>query len=173
MRGVSFPEPARFCPYCATALEPRDDHGIPRPTCPKCGYIAYQNPSPAVGVVLPHEGGILLVRRKYEPRAGMWSLPAGFMEYGEGPEETARREVREETGFEIDLDLLLGAYPGADDPRVRVVLMVYLGRIIGGIGQPGDDASELGTYTLEALPEDLAFRSHLRAIEAYRAHLRR
>ena len=170
---MSFPEPARFCPYCATALEPRDDHGIPRPTCPQCGYIAYQNPSPAVGVVLPHEGGILLVRRKYEPRAGMWSLPAGFMEYGEGPEETARREVREETGFEIDLDVLLGAYRGADDPRVRVVLMVYLGRIVGGLAQPGDDASELGIYTLEALPEDLAFRSHLRAIEDYRAHLTR
>ena len=170
---MSFPEPARFCPYCATALEPRDDHGIPRPTCPQCGYIAYQNPSPAVGVVLPHEGGIVLVRRKYEPRAGMWSLPAGFMEYGEGPQETARREVREETGFEIDLDHLLGAYRGADDPRVRVVLMVYLGRVVGGQAQPGDDASELGIYTLEALPDDLAFRSHRIAIEAYQAHLRR
>lgn len=170
---MSFPTPARFCPYCATPLEPRDDHGVARPTCPACGYVAYQNPSPAVGVVLPHESGILLVRRKYEPFAGLWSLPAGFMEYGEAPEETARREVLEETGYQVALDRLLGAYRGADDPRVRVVLLVYLARVTGGVGRPGDDAAELGVFPLEKLPDDLAFRSHKSALADYRSHLAR
>ena len=170
---MSFPTPARFCPYCATPLEPRDDHGVLRPTCPACGYVAYQNPSPAVGVVLPHEGGVLLVRRKFEPYAGMWSLPAGFMEYGEGPEETARRETFEETGFEVALEHLLGAYRGTDDPRVRVVLLVYLARVVGGEGRAGDDAAELRIFSLRDLPHDLAFRSHRNALEDYRTHLSR
>jgi ADP-ribose pyrophosphatase YjhB (NUDIX family) len=170
---VSLPRPAKFCPYCATKLVRRDDHGTLRPTCPACEFIAYQNPSPAVGVVLPKNGGIVLVRRKYEPYAGLWSLPAGFMEYGESPETTARREVLEETGYQIALEGLVGAYRGVDDPRVRVVLLVYRGSITGGRARPGDDASEVKVFPLEHPPEDLAFRSHRRALKDYRTILAR
>ena len=95
------PPAARFCPHCGTPLVPRDDHGVVRPTCPACSFIAYQNPAPAVGAILEKKGSIVLVRRRYEPQVGRWGLPAGFMEYGEGPEETAIRETLEETGLRI------------------------------------------------------------------------
>jgi ADP-ribose pyrophosphatase YjhB (NUDIX family) len=170
---VSLPRPARFCPYCATRLVRRDDHGRRRPTCPACGFVAYQNPSPAVGVVLPSAGGVLLVRRKFEPYAGRWSLPAGFMEYGEAPEDTARRETLEETGLRVRLERLLGAYRGQDDPRVQVVLLVYAGKILGGRPRPGDDASEIGVFPLRRPPADLAFRSHRAALRDYRRSLER
>jgi len=170
---MSLPRPARFCPYCATKLVRRDDHGTPRPTCPVCEFIAYQNPSPAVGVLLPRKGGLVFVRRKFEPFAGMWSLPAGFMEYGEGPETTAKREVLEETGYRITVEGLVGAYRGMDDPRARVVLLVYRGRIAGGRARPGDDASEVKVFPVDAPPEDLAFRSHYRALRDYRRILAR
>src|SRR5436190_23987425 len=104
--------PARFCPYCAQRLVSADDHGTARPTCAACGYIAYQNPAPAVGVILEREGSLVLVKRRYEPKAGLWSLPAGFMEYPEAPEETAIRETLEETGLTIAIDALHGAYKG-------------------------------------------------------------
>lgn len=165
---MSFPRPARFCPYCATRLVRRDDHGVRRPTCPECGYIAYQNPSPAVGVIFPRDDGIVLVKRKFEPYAGQWSLPAGFMEYGESPEHTAKREIMEETGFEVELDGLIGAYRGTDDPRIKVVLLIYRGHIVGGRAQPGDDASDLKVFAVDDLPENLAFRSHKRAIRDYK-----
>lgn len=165
---MKLPRPARFCPYCAIKLVRRDDHGVARPTCTKCGFVAYQNPSPAVGVVLPTAEGVLFVRRRFDPYAGRWSLPAGFMEYGEAPEETARRETREETGYEIEIERLLGAYPGVDDPRVKVVLLVYVGRIVGGRPRPGDDADELGFYPLGRPPAGIAFRSHRRALADYR-----
>lgn len=170
---MSLPKPARYCPYCATKLVRREDHGTRRPTCPACGFIAYRNPSPAVGVVLPRANGIVFVRRKFEPFAGMWSLPAGFMEYGEGPETTARREVMEETGFRIAVAGLVGAYRGMDDPRARVVLLVYHGRITGGRARPGDDASEVKVFPLDAPPADIAFRSHHRALRDYRRILAR
>lgn len=139
-----------------------------RPTCPACGFVAYQNPSPAVAVIVPRAGNLLFVRRKFEPHAGLWSLPSGFMEYGEAPEETARRETLEETGLAIRVDRLIGAYPGHDDPRVRVVLLVYAGKVLGGRERAGDDAAELAWLPAGRAPSGLAFRSHRQALADYR-----
>ncbi|MBI1799502.1 MAG: NUDIX hydrolase, partial [Candidatus Eisenbacteria bacterium] len=129
-----------FCPRCATRLERRDDHGSPRPTCPECGFIHYRNPVPAAGVVLLRGAEVLMVRRRYDPRAGAWCLPAGFMEYGESPQRCAVRELREETGLIAKLTGLHGVYAGFDDPRVRAVLIVYFAERKGGRLVPGDDA---------------------------------
>lgn len=122
--------------------------------------------------MLPWKEGLLYVRRKFEPFAGRWSLPAGFMEYGEGPEETARRETFEETGLRVRLRSVLGAYRASDDPRVRVVLIVYVAEAVGGRPRPGDDASELGVFPVGRPPRELAFRSHRRALLDYRRRLR-
>ena len=158
--------PARFCPHCATRLAPADDHGTTRPTCPACGFVAYRNPAPAVGVIVEKAGRILLVRRKFEPMAGGWSLPAGFMEYGEGPEDTARRETLEETGLRIELTGLQGAYRAGTDTGVPVLLVVYRGQAVGGRLRPGDDAAEAGWYGPAERPE-LVFRSHRRALREF------
>ena len=166
------PPAARFCPHCGTALQPQDDHGVLRPTCPACGFIAYQNPAPAVGVILQRKDSIVLVRRRFEPQVGLWGLPAGFMEYGESPEETAIRETLEETGLRIAIDRLHGAYRGGGYHGARVVLIIYRGRILGGRLRPGDDADEVRWFALDALP-DLAFRSHRTALREYHQELRR
>jgi 8-oxo-dGTP diphosphatase len=165
--------PHRFCPYCATPLVPADDHGTLRPTCPECGHISYQNPAPAVGVILEQDGRVVLVKRRYEPRAGLWGLPAGFMEAGEAPEETALREALEETGLEIAIDRLHGAYQGAGSGTgARVVLLVYRARITGGSLFAGDDAEEVDWFDFVALP-DLAFESHKQALTEYHRELKR
>jgi len=165
-------KPARYCPYCATRLVPADDHGVMRPTCPACGFIAYRNPAPAVGVILEREEQIVLVRRKFEPMAGGWGLPAGFMEYGESPEATAVRETLEETGLSIELTGLQNAYRAGADTGVPVLLLVYRARLIGGRLQPGDDADDAGWFEAHARPE-LVFRSHRRALREFDAALRR
>lgn len=154
----------RHCPRCATPLERQDDHGTPRPACPACGYVHYRNPAPAAGVLLPQGGGILLVRRRFDPRAGAWCLPAGFMEYGETPEACAVRELREETGIEAELTGLFGVFAGFDDPRVRAVLILYAAKPVGGRLVPGDDAAEAAYFEAGALPEDIAFEAHRRAL---------
>ncbi len=164
--------PARYCPYCATRLVLADDHGTARPTCPACGHIAYRNPAPAVGVIIERRGQIVLVRRKFEPMAGGWGLPAGFMEYGESPEHTAVRETREETGLRIELAGLFGAYRAGSDTGSPVLLVVYRGRVVGGRLRAGDDASEAGWFAPAARPE-LVFRSHRRALREFDRERRR
>ncbi len=159
---------ARFCPYCATPLVLADDHGTDRPTCAACGFIAYRNPAPAVGVILERKDRIVLVRRRWEPKAGLWTLPAGFMEYGESPEQTAIREVREETGLTVEVSALHGAYRGGSESGARVLLLVYLARIRSGRLRAGDDASDVGWFEFGTFPE-LAFTSHRRALREYDA----
>ena len=134
------------------------------PTCPSCGYIWYRNPVPAAGVVLVEGPNVLLVRRRYEPRAGAWCLPAGFMEAGETPEGTAIRETREETGLDVRLAGLFGVYAGFDDPRVRAVLILYRAERTGGTLAPGDDAIEAEWFPFASPPADMAFASHRQAL---------
>ena len=155
----------RFCLRCGTRLVPRDDHGHMRPTCPNCGFIHYRNPVPAAGVVLVHAGKVLLVRRRFDPRAGAWCLPAGFMESGETPQRCARRELFEETGIRARIQRLFGVYAGFDDPRVRAVLILYTGERTGGRLRPGDDAMAARFYPLDRLPRRIAFESHRRALD--------
>jgi ADP-ribose pyrophosphatase YjhB (NUDIX family) len=166
-------EDMRFCPRCATPLERRDDHGTPRPTCPRCGFIHYRNPVPAAGVILSEGARVLLVKRAYDPRAGAWCLPAGFMEAGETPEHTAVREAREETGLEVALTGLFGVYAGFDDPRVRAVLVLYTADRAGGELRPGDDAIEAKFFALARLPKDIAFASHRQALAEFHDRTRR
>ena len=158
---------ARYCPRCATRLVRRDDHGSPRPTCPECGFIHYRNPVPAAGVILFGPAGLLMVRRRFDPRAGAWCLPAGFMEYGETPERCALRELKEETGIVGKIGQLFGVYAGHDDPRVRAVLIVYTAGRRGGRLKPGDDAIEARFFPLGRLPKQVAFASHRHAIAEF------
>jgi 8-oxo-dGTP diphosphatase len=164
---MSVPSRPRFCPQCGTALVRRDDRGHPRPTCPRCGFIFYRNPAPAAGVIVAEARGVLMVKRRWPPRARAWCLPAGFMEYGETPTRCAVRELREETGLKARLTGLFGVYAGHDDPRVRAVLVLYTARIDGGRLSPGDDAIEARWFPLDRLPRRIAFAAHRRALEDY------
>ncbi|HVP15428.1 MAG TPA: NUDIX hydrolase [Terriglobales bacterium] len=159
--------PFRFCPRCATPLEKLDDHGHTRLACPLCGWIHYRNPVPAAGVILEHRGRVLLVRRKFEPRAGAWCFPAGFMEYGETPEHCALRETAEETGLDARLTGLFGVYAGQDDPRTRAVLVLYTAERVGGRLKPGDDAIDAKWFAPRGVPRAIAFAAHRQALKDY------
>ena len=163
----------RFCPLCATPLVPRDDLGKRRPTCPACGFIHYRNPAPAAGVIVHQGGEVLLVKRKYAPRAGAWCLPAGFMEYGETPRQCATRELFEETGLRTRLGELFGVYAGLDDPRVRAILVLYLTGPVRGKLTPGDDAIEAEYFPLSRPPRNIAFAAHAQALREFAALLKR
>src|SRR5206468_9944443 len=132
------------------------------------GFIWLSNPVPGVRVLIQRKGSILLARRGHEPLKNAWGIPAGFMEYGEHPEETAVREALEETGLKVRLTGLFGVYAGRDDPRTRAVLILYNARIAGGKLQPGDDAIELGYFPLDHLPRPMAFRAHREALRDLR-----
>jgi 8-oxo-dGTP pyrophosphatase MutT (NUDIX family) len=119
MDQLILPDPGRpdYCARCATPLVLEMRGGRPRPICPACGWVYYAKPALGAAVAIEQEGQLVLVQRRFEPYAGWWMLPAGFVEYGEFAEDTAGREAEEETGLQVTLDGLLGLYFGAGDPR--------------------------------------------------------
>jgi ADP-ribose pyrophosphatase YjhB (NUDIX family) len=125
-----------------------------------------RNPFPTVDVIVERgDGRVLLVRRSSPPLG--WALPGGFVNYGESTEDAARREVAEETGVAVLLTELLGVYSRPDrDPRHHTLTVCYIGRSRGAV-KAGDDAAEVQEFSLDALPDDLAF-DHGQILRDYR-----
>ena len=161
-----------YCPWCRAELATRHIDGKTRKHCPECDFIYYRNPVPAAGGFIVEDGRVMLVKRKYPPRVGYWSFPAGFMEYGESPSHCAIREVKEETGLDVEVVSSFKVYSGSDDPRTRAILILYIVKPVGGEMSPGDDASELKYFPLNDLPDNIAFESHVRALHEYKEYLK-
>ncbi len=158
-----------LCPQCGAGMKTRPEGGAPRPYCPDCGFVQYLNPSPAAAVVLRRDERICLVKRRFPPKQGQWSLPSGFMEYDESPEQTAVRETLEETGLAVEIEDLLSVHQAILPPDRPVVLVVYAVRETGGELQAGDDAEEVGFFDLDAPPGPVAFASHRAVLASLRA----
>lgn len=98
---------------------------------------------------------IVLIKRRNPPPG--WALPGGFVDVGETLEQAAMREAREETELEITLEALLGCYSDpARDPRGHTVSVVYTASAYG-IPKAADDAAKLALFSVDDLPEKLAF----------------
>ena len=95
-----------YCIKCAGPMEKKVPKGESRQRsiCSECGYIHYLDPKIACGTIPEHEGQLVLIRRKIDPRAGYWSFPCGFMEIDETTREAAIRETQEETGLEVEIE---------------------------------------------------------------------
>jgi len=160
----------RYCPHCRTGMTLRAEGGVQRPTCPACGYVQYLNPAPAAAVILERDDGtVCLVQRRYPPREGAWTLPAGFVEYDEHPAASAVREVAEETGLRVRLTGLFAVHQGILPPDHPVVLIVYRGEVTGGELRPGDDAAAVGFFPPGEPPGPVAFAGHRRVLAALAA----
>jgi 8-oxo-dGTP diphosphatase len=106
----------------------------------------------ACDMILVENGKILLVKRGREPFLGEWAIPGGRIEDGETAEECARREMKEETGLDVEILRLTGIYSDPKrDPR-GIIAAAYLVRRIGGTVKGGDDAAEAKWFELGKLP---------------------
>jgi 8-oxo-dGTP diphosphatase len=101
-------------------------------------------PLVGVGAVIVHEGRVLLVQRGTEPARGRWSIPGGLIEVGEQLSEAVIREVREETGLQVEpvelIELLDRIHREGDRVRYHYVIADYLCRVIGGTPHAASDA---------------------------------
>jgi ADP-ribose pyrophosphatase YjhB (NUDIX family) len=128
--------------------------------------VAYENPKVVVGVVATWEGKLLMCKRAIEPRRGYWTLPAGFMEMGESPEEGAAREAWEEARARLDILDLLAVYSLR---HISQLQLFYRARLLSADVSPGQESEQVGLFALDDLPAtDLAFPSVHWAIEHFR-----
>ena len=133
--------------------------------CPDCGFINYENPKIVVGAVALRDERILLCRRAIQPREGYWTLPAGYMELHETPDDGARREAWEEARAKLELRGLLAVY---SIPRISQVQLIYLADLANADIAAGEESLEVGLFQWDDIPwEDIAFPSVHWALNHY------
>jgi ADP-ribose pyrophosphatase YjhB (NUDIX family) len=109
-----------------------------------------------VGAIIMRGGKMMIVKRANEPAKGLWSVPGGVVELGEHLHDAIKREVREETGLEVDIERLVDAvdnivFDEQGQVHYHYVLLDYLCRPRGGALKAADDVLEIRWVTLDAL----------------------
>jgi ADP-ribose pyrophosphatase YjhB (NUDIX family) len=147
----------KFCNQCGSTVTLRIPPGdsLPRYVCNACEYIHYQNPKIVTGCIPEWEGKILLCRRAIEPRYGLWTLPAGFMENGESTVQAAAREALEEANAVVDNLVLYAMYSLT---HISQVYLMFRGLLRHGKASAGAESLEVRLFSEAEIPwEDIAF----------------
>ena len=155
----------RFCPRCGA----EGDHRGSSFACSGCGYEAWANPAPGSQALVERDGKVLLGRRRNNPSAGLWDIPGGFVDEPEHPLDALHRELREETGLEIEPTEFLGIWMQEYNAR-NVLCLTWLARSVGGEERAGDDLVELRWFGPDELPEppELAFETFVEILSLCR-----
>jgi ADP-ribose pyrophosphatase YjhB (NUDIX family) len=149
----------KFCPDCGSPTEPRIPEGDSRlrAVCSVCSSVHYVNPKMVLGTIPIWQDRVLLCRRAIEPRLGLWTLPAGFMEVGESTADGAMRETMEEAGARVQLGPLFSLL---DIPHVDQVHLFYLAQLTDLDFAAGPESLEVRLFTEAEIPWNaIAFRT--------------
>ena len=161
------------CRVCGNPTEyrvPAEDNRE-RATCTVCGEIHYENPINVVGTVPYWDDQVLLCRRNIEPRRGLWTLPAGFLELGESSAAGAQRETDEEAGAHIELQ---GLFTVLNVVRAGQLHLYYLARLQDIVFAPGPETIEAQLFREDEIPwDEIAFRTVRETLLHYFADRRR
>ena len=159
-----------FCLKCGNVMLLGDDReGKMRPQCSECGWTFYKNPIPASAcIILNDKNELVVIKRKYEPNAGGWALPSGYVEIDQNPAECAVDEMKEETGLDGEVIVQLGYDTEYSPIYEKVISFGFLMKITGGKLQAGDDAVEARYVSFDELPK-IVFPSHIKFIGIVKA----
>ena len=156
-----------FCTACGHLTQdkvPLGDHQI-RQVCVNCDTIHYVNPKVICGALVIWQDKVLLCRRAIEPRYGLWTLPAGYMELFETMEQGSARETREEAEAEVDIEHLYCMY---NIPRIGQIYVLFKAQLIDGKFGAGEETIESKLFAEHEIPwEQLAFPSVERTLRHY------
>ncbi len=159
----------KFCSNCGSAVALKIPAGdtLPRHVCDACGTIHYQNPKMIVGCIAEWENRILLCRRAIEPRHGLWTVPAGFMENGETTAQGAARETLEEANARVEVGPLYALY---NIPHINQVYLLFRARLLDLDFSAGAETLETRLYDEADIPWDaLAFATVRNTLTHYYA----
>jgi ADP-ribose pyrophosphatase YjhB (NUDIX family) len=161
-----------YCSQCGEPVATRIPAGDnrPRSICDSCGTIHYENPRVVVGCIPEWNGQILLCRRGIEPRAGFWTMPAGFLELGESMADGAARETWEEARARVRVGNLVAV---VDIVHAGQVHVFYAGTLAAPEFDAGEETLETRLFEPGDVPwDDLAFPSVRLALDHYVATAR-
>ncbi|MDR2614300.1 MAG: NUDIX hydrolase [Candidatus Accumulibacter sp.] len=156
-----------YCSQCGAKVILRVPEGDTRPrhVCPRCGEIHYLNPKLVIGCVAEWQDRLLLCRRAIEPRYGLWTLPAGFMENGESTVQAALRETAEEARARVAIESLFAL---VNIPHIDQVHLFYRARLLDASFGVGEESLEVMLFDEGQIPWDrLAFPSVASCLKAY------
>ncbi len=157
----------KFCSACGAPIEFRIPEGDSRlrAVCSRCDSIHYVNPKMVLGTIPVWGEQVLLCRRAIEPRLGMWTLPAGFMEVGESTAHGAMRETMEEAGARVTLGPLFSVL---DVPHVDQVHLFYLATLCDLDFAAGPESLEVRLFHEHEIPwSAIAFRTIVATLRFY------
>jgi ADP-ribose pyrophosphatase YjhB (NUDIX family) len=163
----------KFCSACGSKVVQRVPEGDTheRAVCDSCGLIHYVNPKVVVGCVPVYGERILMCKRAIEPRYGLWTLPAGFMENGESASEGAAREALEEANARVEIQDLYTVY---SIPHISQVYMMFRARLLDLDFAAGTESLEVKLVLEEEIPwKELAFAMVRRTLEHFLEDRRR
>jgi ADP-ribose pyrophosphatase YjhB (NUDIX family) len=141
----------KYCSHCGAEVELKIPPGdnLPRYICTSCTQIHYQNPKVVVGCLPVWEDKLLLCKRAIEPRYGLWTLPAGFMENGETTQQGAARETLEEAGARVEVRKL---YTLFNLPHIDQIYMLFFSRLLDLDFSPGTESLEVSLFEDHQIP---------------------
>jgi ADP-ribose pyrophosphatase YjhB (NUDIX family) len=146
-----------YCSACGTSVTkkiPAGDNRL-RFVCDSCQTIHYHNPKIVAGCIPEWEDQILLCRRGIEPKSGLWTFPAGFMEIGESTEQAAARETFEEAQARVERIALFAVL---SLPHIGQAYLVFRGPMVSPEFGVGEESLEVQLFTLSAIPwDEIAF----------------
>ncbi|MBI3632559.1 MAG: NUDIX hydrolase [Candidatus Vogelbacteria bacterium] len=151
----------KYCPMCKSDLVDTD---LGRKRCSNCPYVFWNTPAPVVAMLIERGHGIVLVQRGVAPFKGGWCLPCGYIDPCETPEQAAIREVKEETGLDVEIIRLLEVCD--PHPEKNQIILFYLCREVGGILRGGDDSLDAQIYTKANMPQ-VCFSAHQDIIDEW------
>ena len=146
-----------YCNQCGEAVSqqiPEGDNRL-RYVCVTCTTIHYENPKVITGCLPIHEDQVLLCKRAIEPRSGLWTLPAGFLENGETSADGALRETMEEANARVNIE---GLYTLFSLPHISQVYMFFRATLQDLDFYAGEESLEVQLFNEDEIPWDnLAF----------------
>ena len=159
---------AHYCFQCGTQLEIRVRDNREREICPACDWVYYAQLKVGAAVLIEQDNKLLLLKRNHEPWKGTWMVPAGYVEADENPKDAAIREVREETGLEVEIGDLHQVYYFDDDPRGNGMSFVYKAEKIIGEIKLNSESSDAKYFRWEEIPSELTLGGHDKMIWTWR-----
>jgi len=159
----------KFCSNCGATVALKIPAGdtLPRHVCDACGTIHYQNPKMIVGCIAEWENRILLCRRAIEPRLGLWTVPAGFMENGETTAQGAARETLEEANARVEVGPLYAMY---NIPHINQVYILFRARLLDLDFSAGTESLEVKLFDEKDVPwESIVFATVRNTLNHYYA----